>query len=144
MHVNVPLTRLEVAGKGKSRARGWREKLKTPILALNHHSHTVIKPVPPSPSHTAHPAKLLPLHRISDLQAPVSEEAFGHSRLSESHCEGVECDVCDCHLSRTNDGSPDVVRLLRCSDLVWSDGGGPPVCPFLSWTSQGQGQWKKG
>ena len=127
VHVNVPLTRLKVVGEGKSTARGNENT----NLGAQPPSHTVIKPVPPSSPHSADPANPLPLHRVSDLQAPVSEEAFGHSRLSESHCEGVEGDVCYCHLSRTNDGSPDVVRLPRCSDLVRSNGRTPFVCTLF-------------
>lgn len=109
MHVNIPLTRLEVVEERKSRARGYTEGVKTPTLALNDHSHIAMTP---NPSHSALPTNLLRLHHISDLQAPVSEEAFGHSRLSESHCEGVEGDICDGHLPRTDDGSPDVIVRL--------------------------------
>lgn len=74
-----------------------------------------------------------PHFQHSDFQAPVSEEAFGHSWLSESHCEGVQGDVCDSYFSRTYDGSPDI---FWCAALVWSRGA-PAVCPLMSWLRQG-------
>lgn len=68
VHVNVPLTRLEVVCKRKSRARGYREGVKTPNLALDHHSHTVMKPVPPTPSRSALPTQ--PTRTSSSFRPP--------------------------------------------------------------------------
>lgn len=98
----------------------------------NHRAHAA----PPPPS----PLRLL----LSDPQAPLSEEIFGHCGLPECHCEGVEGDVCHSHLPWPNHGSPNfMIRHLWCEDLVWSDGGAPLVGLPLSWGRQ-ERQERKG
>lgn len=76
------------------------------------------------------PPHLPDIITASDLQATVSEEAFGHAGLSECHCEGVEGDVRDGHLRRAARRPPrhlanDVVSIavvasgfFRRGDLV--------------------------
>lgn len=89
----------------RERERDQSERLqrgKTPTLTFKHRSHAATPLPPPPPLYTG-------LITQSDLQTPVSEEPFGLSGLSESHCEGVEGDVGDGHLPWTDDGSPNVV-----------------------------------